>query len=341
MSSSISRRSLLMGGVSLSILSASLPRNSMIAQDDSVPPFAAPAALPAIDPRTVAPLRVVTSTGILADLASQIAGDRAKVTSILPPNADPHDFEPSPDDIISIEDADLVILHGLRLDNWAEGLIEASQSDAPVIVATAGIETLHGDDEHAEEGTSEVEHDHDQSDGDPHVWFDPMRAKRMVANIRDGLSLVDPEGVDGYQLRFDAYAAQLDDLDMEIQQRIDLIPEDRHKLVTNHASLAYYANRYGLEIVGTLVPGLDPRTEPSAKEVVELIEKIQEAGVLVIFVENTVSPALAETLASDAGIRVAPDLYIESLGDAESGADSYVGLMQTDTVIIVGNLRSA
>jgi ABC-type Zn uptake system ZnuABC Zn-binding protein ZnuA len=341
MSSSISRRSFLMRGLAFALVPAALPRISTLAQDDSVPPFGSPVALPAIDPRADGHLTVVTSTSILADLARQVAGDRAEVISILPPNADPHDFEPAPDDIIAIEDADLVILHGLHLDNWADGLIEASQSDAPVVVATTGIETIHSDEDHAEEESSDDDHDHDESEGDPHVWFDPMRAKQMVANIRDGLIAIDPDGADGYQERFDAYAAQLDTLDAEIQQRVDLIPEDRRKLVTNHDSLAYYAERYGLEVVGTVIPGLDTRTEPSAKEVAELIEKIQESGVSVIFVENTVGPALAESLASDAGIRVAPDLYTDSLGDAESGADSYIGLMQTDTIIIVENLRSA
>jgi ABC-type Zn uptake system ZnuABC Zn-binding protein ZnuA len=340
MSSSLSRRSFLIGGASIASLLAAPSRRSAGAQEAEVPPFASPVALPDIEDRSDEPLKVVTSTSILADLARQVGGSRVEVNSILPANSDPHDFEPSPDDVITIEDADLIILHGLQLDTWADALIEAAQTDVPVVIATTGIETIGGDDEHDEDHEDGDDHDHNFSEGDPHVWFDPMRAKQMAANIRDGLSAADSDGAAGYQQRYDAYAAQLDALDTEIQERIDLIPEERRVLVTNHDALEYYANRYGLTIVGTVIPGLDSRAEPSAKEVAALIEAIEESGVTVIFAENTVGPALAESLASDAGIRVAPDLFTDSLGDEASGADTYIGLMQTDTVIIVENLRS-
>jgi ABC-type Zn uptake system ZnuABC Zn-binding protein ZnuA len=229
--------------------------------------------------------------------------------------------------VIAIEDADLVILHGLQLDTWVDPLVDAAQTSAPVIVATEGIETIGSD----EDGFSE---------GDPHVWFDPMRVKTMVANIQSGLASVDGDGADLYQQRLDAYDGALDTLDRAIQERIDLIPKERRVLVTNHDALEYYADRYGLTIVGTVIPGLDSRTEPSAKEISELIDDIQAAGVNVIFTENTVSPALADSLASDAGIRVAPELFTDSLGDSDSGADTYIGLMETDTEIIVENLRA-
>ena len=227
---------------------------------------------------------------------------------------------------IAIEDAGLVILHGLQLDTWVDPLVDAAQTNAPVIVATDGIETIGSDDD----GFSQ---------GDPHVWFDPMRVKTMVANIETALASVDPDGAALYQQRLDAYDASLDQLDKAIQERIDIIPEKRRVLVTNHDALEYYANRYGLKIVGTVIPGLDSRTEPSAKEIASLIDEIQKAGVTVIFVENTVSPALADSLASDAGIRVAPELFTDSLGDADSGADTYITLMGTDTRIIVENLQ--
>lgn len=291
------------------------------------PPFGSPVALPTAAPRSDGPLRVVASTTILADLAHQIGGDRAEVRSLLPANVDPHDYEPSPSDVIAIEEADLVILHGLHLDTWADPLVEASMTKAPVIVATAGIPTLGTDDKQFGEG-------------DPHVWFDPTRVETMVTTIEAALANVDPDGASAYQARRDAYVAELAALDTEIAARIELIPAERRVLVTNHDALAYYADRYGLTIVGTVIPGLDSRTEPSAKEIANLIEQIQESGVRVVFAENTVSPVLADALASDAGIRVAPELYTDSLGEPGSGADTYIGLMQTDTKTIVENLRA-
>ncbi|MEZ4530135.1 MAG: zinc ABC transporter substrate-binding protein [Thermomicrobiales bacterium] len=338
MSSRFSRRALLLGSAAVAV-GPGLTARTIHAQDDAVPPFATPSALPVVESRADGALKISTSTSILADLARQIGGERVEVTSILPANADPHDFEPSPDDVIEIEDADLIVLHGLQLDTWADSLIESAQTDAPVVVATVGIETIGGDHEGGDH--DEEDHDHDFDMGDPHVWFDPMRAKQMAANIRDGLAALDPDGATGYQERYEAYAAELDRLDHDIRERIELIPEDRRIMVTNHDALAYYAERYGLTIVGTVIPGLDSRTEPSAKDVVALIERVEESGVSVIFAENTVDPALAESLAADTGIRVAPDLYTDSLGDEGSGADTYIGLMQTDTLIIVENLRDA
>jgi zinc/manganese transport system substrate-binding protein/manganese/iron transport system substrate-binding protein len=160
----------------------------------------------------------------------------------------------------------------------------------------------------------------------------------MVENIRKGLDSVDPEGLAGYDSRHTAYDRALDELDAEIEARVALVPEERRILATNHDSLAYYADRYGLTIIGTVIPGLDTRVEPSAQEIAALIEALETSGVTVIFAENTVSPALAESLARDAGIRVAPELYTDSLGTPESGADTYIGLMQVDTMIIVENL---
>lgn len=326
MHQSIDRRAFLSGAAALSVALGFRPFGSSAQDGTPFPPFASASPLPSIEARAEGPLKVVTSTTILADLARQIGGERADVTSLLPPNADPHDYEPSPDDVIAIEDADLVILHGLQLDTWVDPLVEAAQTSAPVIIATDGIETIGSEEE-------------DFSQGDPHVWFDPMRTKTMTANIQKALASVDAGGADLYQQRLDAYDASLDQLDQAIQQRIDLIPEERRVMVTNHDALEYYANRYGLKIVGTVIPGLDSRTEPSAKEIANLIEEIKKSGVTVIFAENTVSPALAESLANDAGIRVAPELFTDSLGDKDSGADTYIGLMETDTRIIVENLQ--
>ncbi|HEY8446135.1 MAG TPA: metal ABC transporter substrate-binding protein [Thermomicrobiales bacterium] len=293
---------------------------------ESFPPFPELPPLPAATPREDRPLAVVTTTGILADLVSQCGGERVEVNSILPANADPHDFEPAPEDLIRIAEADLIVVHGLRLDAWAEPLIDSADASAPIVIATDGIETIASDEE-------------EFSEGDPHVWFDPMRTKQMVANIASGLIVADGDGEADYQARQTAYAAHLDALDAAIAERIALIPAERRKIVTNHDSLAYYAARYGLEIVGTIIPGIDTRTEPSAKEIAELIDTVEREGVRAIFIENTASARLAESLAEQAGIEVIASLYTDNLGEPGSGAETYIGLMQTDTRIIVEALR--
>jgi ABC-type Zn uptake system ZnuABC Zn-binding protein ZnuA len=269
---------------------------------------------------------VVATTPIIADLVRQIGGERVDVKSLLPQNADPHDFEPAPADLVMVEEANAVFVHGLQLDAWAEDLIDNSGTDAKVFVSTVGVETLASDEE-------------EFAEGDPHVWFDPTRVTTMVANIAAGLTSVDPDGKPSFEARLAAYQAALDRLDAAIQEWIALIPEEHRKIVTNHDSLRYYAERYRLTIVGTVIPGMDTRSEPSAKDVAALVDVIEAEGVRAIFAENTVNPSLAQELASQSGITVVDNLYTDSLGDAESGADTYIGLMQTDTRIIVEALR--
>lgn len=289
------------------------------------PPFPVLPDLPPIEPRPDGPIAVMTSTPIIADLARQVAGERADVRSLLPPNADPHDFEPSPSDLVDVEKADLVLVHGLGLDTWLVDMIDTVGPEGPVVTVTDGIETLAAPD--------------DPSSPDPHVWFDPTRTIQMVRNIEGGLVEADPDGEAGYAARADAYCANLETLDREIAERIALIPEGSRKIVTNHDALAYYADRYGLEVVGTVIPGIDSRSEPSAQEVADLVAAIEGEGVKAIFSENTIDPALAAQLAEDAGITVVPELYTDALGDAGSGADTYIGLMQVDTEAIVEALR--
>lgn len=288
-----------------------------------------PGPLPAGEPRVDGPLAVVTSTSILADLVSQVGGPRVEARSLLPTNADPHDFAPAPADLVAVEEADLVVRHGLLLDEWSVGLVENAGNGAPVVVATEGIETLAPEGEEAEEFV----------EGDPHVWFDPTRTATMVATIAAALTEIDPEGAATYAERAAAYTAQLLELDAGIRAAIATIPVERRKLVTNHDNLAYYADRYGLEVVGTVIPSLATTAEPSAQEVAALLETLAAEGVPAIFAENTTSPGLAAELASEAGVAIVDDLYTDSLGEPGSGADTYLGLMRTDTIVIVEALR--
>ena len=288
-------------------------------------PFPTPATLPAATPRAGEPLAVVATTGILADFVRQVGGERVAVGTILPANADPHDFEPAPEDLVAVEDAAVVVQHGLGLDEWADDLIDNAGTDAAVVVATEGIATLASEDE-------------EFAEGDPHVWFDPTRVRTMVDTIAAGLTAADPDGGASYAARAAAYQADLDALDAAIQRRIATIPEERRKLVTNHDALAYFAHRYVLTVVGTVIPSLDTRAEPSAREIDALLGLIEAEGVTAIFAENTTSPDLAARLAEDAGVTIVDDLYTDSLGDEWSGADTYLGLMQTDTGVIVAAL---
>ncbi|MDQ3045291.1 MAG: metal ABC transporter substrate-binding protein [Chloroflexota bacterium] len=291
------------------------------------PPDSFPTApLPGGTPPSGDPLSIVTTTPLLADLVRQVGGPRVLVETLLPANADPHDYEPAPGDIRRIGAANLVVYHGLGLDTWATALIDNADGEFVVINSTEGISTLASD----EEGFG---------DGDPHVWFDPTLVQTIVTTLANELVDSDPEGESTYRARATAYIDQLAALDTAIATQIATIPAESRKLVTDHDSLAYYADRYGLEIVGTVIPSLDTRAEPSARDVAELLEAIATANVPAIFTEQATSPGLANELADQAGVALVDDLYIERHGPPGSGADTYIGLMWYDTTRIVEALR--
>lgn len=299
------------------------------AQETATP---APVTFPPLTPlpdaqsRAEGELLVVATTPILADIVRQVGGQRVSVRSLLPPNADPHDFEPSPQDLVDLDGAAVIVKHGLQLDSWADAMIDNAGSSAPIVVATEGIETLASDEESF-------------SEGDPHVWFDPRNVKVMATNIAAGLIAADPDGTADYEARRDAYEAQLDALDAAIAEQVATIPAERRKLVTNHDAFGYFVARYGLTFVGSVIPSLDTRAEPSAKETAELIEKIKAEGVPVIFTESSINPELEEELAKQAGVIVVASLYGDTLGEPGSGADTYIGMMETNTRAIVEGLR--
>jgi zinc/manganese transport system substrate-binding protein/manganese/iron transport system substrate-binding protein len=250
-------------------------------------------------------LKVVATTTQIADMAREIGGQLVDVTGILPPNADPHDFEPTPQDVGRIADAQLVLEHGLHLDAWSDELVKESGTHASVVV----------------------------------VWFDVANAKVMATNIRDAYVAADSSNRDVYTTQAAAYLAQLDELDSWIRQQIETIPAANRKLVTNHDAFGYYVAAYGLEFVGAVIPSLDSKAEPSAKDIADLVDKIKAQHVKAIFTEASLNPKLEEQIASEAGVAVVDNLYGDSLGPAGSGADTYIGMMRVDTTLIVEALK--
>ena len=171
------------------------------------------------------------------------------------------------------------------------------------------------------------------------MWFDVRRAIGYVENIRDGLKQIDPDGADAYDANAAAYIEQLRQLDREIEELTRQVPEDRRKLVTNHDTFGYFAERYDFEVVGTVFEGVSTEQEPSAQQIAQLVRRIREAGVPAIFTENTVNPRLAEQVANEAGVRVVTDLYTDALGEPGSAGDTYIKMMRYNAQQIVEALK--
>jgi manganese/iron transport system substrate-binding protein len=186
-------------------------------------------------------------------------------------------------------------------------------------------------------GTPGGHHHHDE--GDPHFWLDPMNVVTYVANIRDGLISVDPAGAEVYRANAERYIAQLNELDRFIASEVAAIPEANRKLVTNHESFGYFADRYGFRIIGTIVPGVTTGASPSAQQLARLTERVRDAGVKVIFLETGANPQLAEQLARETGLTIVSDLYTHSLSEADGPAPTYIDMMRYNVKRIVEALK--
>ncbi len=303
------------------------------------------------------PVRVVSTFSILTDLIEQVGGEHVDVTTLVSSNADAHTFEPAPEQVIQLADADLIVKNGVGFEPWLDGMIEASQTGVVLVDASEGVplRTAEGDvhsdedgdheaDEHADDEENheaeEHEDDHEHGEFDPHIWQDATNVIVMVGNIRDGLTAVDPDHADVYAANADAYIAELEALDAWIMEEVATLPEDRRKLVTSHDTFGYFAARYGFEVIGSPFSLSTEQAEPAAQDIAALIDIIDETGVPAIFTENVGNTGLMEQIASSAGVTLAPSLYTDALGEPGSPGDTYLGMMRSNTETIVAALSA-
>lgn len=259
---------------------------------------------------------VVATTTQVGDLARAVAGDRADVRQILRPSSDPHEYEPRPSDVRAIAGAGVVVRSGGDLDAWLGDVLDNAGSDARVVTLLDAMPTTR-----AEPG-GEV---------DPHWWQNPRNGVVAVERIRAALAAADPGGRAVYDANARRYAARLRALDTAIAACMRAIPATRRRLVTDHDALGYYADRYRIEVLGTVIPALTTQAQASAGEVARLVDAIRAAGVRTIFPESSVSPKLTRAIARDAGARVGPALYADALGPTGSPGGTYLGSLRANT----------
>ena len=289
----------------------------------------APAATPlATGPGVpaISKLKVVATTTEVTALAQVVGGDKIALVGLVRANVDPHEYEVTPDDLRTLANAQVIFKNGVGLEKLLEKVIANSGTRAPLVDTSKGVKIRKGDEQ--------------EPDGDPHIWQSVPNAIIMLRNIRDALVQADPKNADSYTSNAAAYEQKLGALDQYILAQIASIPEPSRKLVTNHAALGYYMDRYGLTFVGAIIPSMDTSFQPSAKELIDLVNKIKAQHVKAIFSESSVNPALAQQIAQEAGVKVvAGALYGDSLGLPGSGADTLDGMLKSNTDLIVSNLK--
>lgn len=296
-------------------------------------------------------LVVVATTSILGDIVSRIVGDDGRVEVLMGPGIDPHDFSPSAPQAALLRTADLVVANGLALEEGMIDMIEAAEDEGANVLELAdqldpipfGADAHddHADEDHTdhadEDHTDEDHAGHDHGDEDPHFWMDPLRMADAADLIAASLSDLAPDGP--WQERASALRQELEELHAEIESMFEAIPDDRRKLVTNHDNLGYLADRYGFDVVATVVPGGSTLAEPSAAELAGLVEILEEEGIRAIFAETVAPSALAEAVAAEIGEEVVVyDLFTDALGEPGSDGGTYIDMMRSNAATIADAL---
>jgi len=285
--------------------------------------------------------KVVATTGVICDITKEIAESSIDTICLIKPGDAPHAYQSKPEDRKAIETANLILYAGYGHEPSIIKLIKSTTNSAPKIAVheLAVPKPLMGEHEHEGEQTTEAQpHAEGEKVPDPHVWHNPQNGIRMVEVIRDELKKIAPSNAELYTKNAAKLTTDLQKLDPWIKAQIATIPADKRKLVTTHDALSYYADAYGLEVAGAL-QGVTTEEQPTAARIAELSSEIKTAGVPTIFAETTTNPKLMETVAREANVKISDkELYSDELGAPGSGADTYEGMLKTNTCAIVSGL---
>jgi len=257
---------------------------------------------------------VVATTTQVADLVRQVGGGRVSVDGMLRPGGDPHDYEPRPSDVASVARAQLVFRSGGEVDEWLGDVIDNAGGDAQVVSLIDSVDRI-GD--------------------DPHWWQDPANAVRAAGRIRAALSELDPGGRAVYRRNAERVVRTLRRLDREIAGCVERVPRAKRTIVTTHDALGYFARRYGIEVVGAVIPSLSTQAQASAGDVQTLVEQIRRERVEAVFPESSVNPDIERAIAREAGARIGEPLYADSLGAEGSSGETYIGALAADAGALV------
>ncbi|MBM3936704.1 MAG: ATP-binding cassette domain-containing protein [Sphingomonadales bacterium] len=264
------------------------------------------------------PIKVVATTGFLADIAARIAGQSAQVQSLLPQGSDPHRYDAVPNDTRILSEADLIIENGLHLEGWLDKLIARTANRARRAVATKGIVPIQ-DPKHA-------------NSYDPHAWMDPELGRHYARNIYEALLALCPNDSIGLSTRWAEYDKILTELNQEIFRLLEPIPHKHRILGTNHDAFRYFAARYQFRVISLLGTSTDADIRTS--DVLQMKRVILENDLPCIFVEANLNPKMLQEISADAGCALGPALYADSMGPAGSEADSYIGMLRYNAAIL-------
>lgn len=264
-------------------------------------------------------VRVVATTGMIADAAREVGGERVRVTGLMGEGVDPHLYKPSPGDLRAMSDAELILYNGLHLEGRMADVIERMGSRTSVVRVTEGIEPallLSG------EGL--------EGHPDPHVWFDVSLWSKVVGRVRDALSARDPAGREQYEASARTYAEVLGELHGYVRSTVAGIPAERRVLVTAHDAFGYFSRAYGIEVLA--IQGISTDSEASLRDINGLVDTLVKRKIPAVFIESSVPRKTVDALVEGCAARghrvgVGGELFSDSMGREGTAEGTYVGMV--------------
>lgn len=269
-------------------------------------------------------LKVVTTFTILADMASNVAGDKADVVSIIKPGAEVHNYQPTPKDIVRAQDAGLILRNGLNLELWFEKFL-ANLSGVPSVTVSDGVEPM---------GISQGPY---SGKPNPHAWMSPENAKLYVDNIARAMADADPANAEAYKANAETYKAQIDDAAAPVREVLASIPEERRWLVTSEGAFSYLARDFGLKELYLWPINADQQGTP--KQVKQVIDMVRANNIPAVFSESTVPDGPAKQVARETGAKYGGVLYVDSISDAGGPVPTFLDLLKVTANTIAEGLK--
>lgn len=276
------------------------------------------------NPLAAQQFKVVTTFTVIQDMAQNVAGDKAVVESITKPGAEIHDYQPTPQDIVKAQSADLVLWNGMNLESWFERFF-AQVKDKPAVVVTEGIEPIS-----IYEGPY-------KDKPNPHAWMSTKNALIYIENIRQALVKYDPANAEAYNANAKAYADKIVALDQPLRERLAKVPEAQRWLVTSEGAFSYLARDYGFKELYLWAINQDEQGTP--KQIRKVIDQVRKHQIPVVFSESTISDKPAKQVAKESKARYGGVLYVDSLSTKDGKVPTYIDLLNVTVSTIVAGFE--
>lgn len=266
--------------------------------------------------------KILATASMWADMSRVIGGNYIDVETIVPIGSDPHLYEPTPNDVRKVNQADLIFINGFTFEGWLQKLINSSGTKAKSVIITEGI--------------TPITNPHFKNSTDPHAWMDALHGIIYAEHITKALIAFDPEHAANYQSNFDAYKKELEALHQYIQDKINSIPPQQRILITSHDAFHYFGNRYGLQVESLI--GTSTEADVQTGDFMRVNQLIKDRKIPAIFIESTINPKLMEQISRENNINIGGKLFADSLGDEKSPANTYINLLKNNANTIADAL---